>query len=112
MKALIAVTTLLLSFLVLGCATTGKLRNLELDMRQDEVRDVLGEPDAVRGSIFNEDGQLVELWEYGLFKTGTAAFYGWPTYYWLYFVENTLVQWGERGDWDETQDRIYEIRIR
>jgi hypothetical protein len=31
--------------------------------------------------------------------------------YWLYFVDNTLVRWGEAGDWGTEPQRIYEMRF-
>lgn len=32
--------------------------------------------------------------------------------YYLYFLNNELVQWGRPQDWQREADRIYEIRIR
>jgi len=78
--------------------------------------EILGEPDAARGSIRNKYGQVIEVWEYekqkrdtrrGNIYTGLA-----PTMYWLYFYDGRLVQWGEAGDWKAEADRIYEMRFR
>jgi len=52
------------------------------------------------------------VWEYRLFKTSHAAFTDRPTYYWLYFCEDELVQWGEAGDWEKEADRIYDMRFK
>jgi hypothetical protein len=68
-------------------------------------------PTAARGSMTNKYGQVVEIWEYGLYKQ-VDAFHGRYTYYWLYFHDNKLVQWGEAGDWQKEADRIYEMRFR
>jgi hypothetical protein len=32
--------------------------------------------------------------------------------YYLYFLENKLIQWGRPQDWQREADRIYEVRIR
>jgi len=101
---------LILIFLI-GCATTGKLMNLRLKMFKDDVISVMGNPTAVRGSMTNKYGQVIEVWEYALYRTGDDAFYGIPTYYWLYFYDGNLVQWGQAGDWQREADRIYEMRF-
>ena len=100
-----------LSF-VIGCATTGKLMKLQLGMTKEEVVRVMGEPDAARGSMRNKYDQVIEVWEYLLFKTDEDAMYGRKTPYWLYFYNGRLVQWGEAGDWQREADRIHEIRFR
>ena len=94
-----------------GCATTGKLMNLELQQSKQEVMTAMGKPTAARGSMTNKYGQVIEVWEYALYKTSDDAFYGNPTFYWLYFYNGKLVQWGEAGDWKREADRIYEIRF-
>jgi len=99
-------------FLVVGCATAGKLRNLNLQMTKTEVISAIGEPTAARGAITNKYGQVIEVWEYALYRTANDAFLGLPTFYWLYFNDGKLVQWGEAGDWGREADRIYEMRFR
>jgi len=103
---------ILILILLVGCATTGKLMNLRLEMNKDDVLSVMGNPTAARGSITNKYGQVIEVWEYELLKTGSDAFIGKGTYYWLFFCEGELVRWGEAGDWEKTADQIYEIRFR
>lgn len=95
--------------LFLACATTGKLMKLELEMTKKEVVGAMGNPHTVRGSITNKYGQVIEVWEYGLYKP--VGYYE-PTYYWLFFCEGKLVQWGEAGDWQKVADQIYEIRFK
>jgi len=97
---------------VIGCANTGKLMKLQLDMTKEEVIRAMGEPDAARGSMRNKYDQVIEVWEYLLSKTDDDAFHGWKTPYWMYFYNGRLVQWGEAGDWKREADRIYEIRFR
>ena len=120
----------------LGCASfTGnikseKLRTISLGMSDEEVVKNLGEPTAVRGSLRNKFNQVVEVWEYELvvpqhntagqelgklaltvLTLGTAGFvYTDKTkFYWLYFYDNKLSQWGEAGDWSKESDRIYQF---
>ncbi len=32
--------------------------------------------------------------------------------YWLYFLNDELVQWGRPGDWQREADHVYELRVR
>lgn len=102
----------LLLLLLVNCATSGKLIRLQLQMTKSEVTKAIGNPTAARGSITNRYGQVIEVWEYALFKSDNDAFFERRTFYWLYFFDNRLVQWGEAGDWQREADRIYEIRFR
>jgi len=58
-----------------------QLIKLNLGMSKAEVVSEIGKPVAARGSITNKHGQLVEVWEYAMWK-GPA-----PVDYWLYFVD-------------------------
>jgi hypothetical protein len=79
----------------------------------------------------NKYGQRVEVWEYQLSTSSQSAqklglgaltmgmsllipdrnqILG--SYYWLYFVDDRLAQWGQAGDWAREADRIYEIQFR
>ncbi len=84
--------------------TTQKLSYLQLDMTKSETTDAIGPPVSVRGSIKNKYNQIVDVWEYELYKKGRRRDY------WLFFVGDRLVQWGEAGDWNNKN--IYEIRFR
>ena len=119
---------------ILGCSSTKstkRLSRISLDMTKDEVRDNLGEPTVVRGSLKNKHGEVIEVWEYelavpssGAQKVGKgmgaivtlgvslAADTRDKGDYWLYFSDGILVQWGKAGDWKEEADRIYEYRFR
>jgi hypothetical protein len=103
---------LLSLFFLVGCATTGKLIKLNLDMTKEQVINTIGKPDAARGSMRNKYDQVIEVWEYLEYKTDDHAFYGITTPYWLYFYNGRLVQWGQAGDWKQEADRIYEMRFR
>lgn len=68
---------LLLAALVVGyVASTSRLANVELGMPKSQVRDAMGDPRAVRGSVINKKGQRVELWEYRLDDTGGIEWRG------------------------------------
>lgn len=102
----------LFGLILIGCGTsTNTLYKLNLDMTKAEVVNTMGEPDAARGSMRNKFGQVVDVWEY---KLTTKPLWGpWESsYYWLYFFDGKLVQWGKAGDWQREADRIYEMRFR
>lgn len=133
-RSLLLVGTAVLSLLIVSaCATSsGKLSEIRLEMTKDEVRRVLGEPSVVRGAIRNKFGQVIEVWEYRLalpstdsagqvigksmltvitLGIGAAAFRGEKRDYWLYFLRDNLVQWGQAGDWSREPDRIYQFNF-
>lgn len=68
-------------FLFVGCATTGKLMKLHLQMTKSEVISAIGEPTAARGAMTNKYDQVIEVWEYALYKTDDDAVRGRPTFY-------------------------------
>ncbi len=87
-----------------------KLQTISLGMTKEAITSRMGNPRAVRGSIVNESGQAVDLWEYRM----SMPNYFWTDEvrdYWLYFVDGTLSKWGEAGDWQVEKDKIYSIRF-
>lgn len=107
-------------------SSKGNLENLQLRMSKEQVKNEMGSPDEIRGSVINEQGNTVTVWQYKLYNSGTAItnfFVGillltttwWTTFpnqgdlYWLYFVEDNLAQWGQAGDWRE--DVIMRIKL-
>ena len=121
-------------FFVFTVASTGclskssQLRRVSLDMPKDEIIAALGEPTVARGCVRNKFNQVIEVWEYALvlpsddstgeivgkscltgmtFGLGAAKFKNETRDYWLYFLDNKLVQWGEAGDWEREAERIY-----
>lgn len=91
---------------------TVTVANLNLNMTRTEVISTIGQPTADRGSIVNKKGQVIEVWEYALYKTNEDALYRSPSLYWLYFYKDRLVQWSEADDWQREADRIYEMTFR
>jgi hypothetical protein len=92
-----------LGFLLATC--TPKLMKLDLGMTKSQVISAIGKPTSVRGAMINKHGETVHVWEYEFWKGPTTACY------WLYLVDDVLVQWGKAGDWQKESDRIYEIRF-
>lgn len=85
-----------------GCAHPYRdTPDLRLGMTNDEVRDVMGDPTAIRASKVYEDGQTTEVWEY---LSGIALN---PKNYWVHFENGKVVQWGEPGDFaGKAGDRV------
>ena len=110
-----------LIILLLGCAYPyGRMNyeplpmeNLSLGMSKIQVKEALGRPpSSVIGSRFEGD-HLVEVWHY------MQAYFNWyggadhiQYQYYLYFLDDKLVQWGRPGDWESEADRILEVRFR
>lgn len=123
---------LLLVLVFAGCGITVPVNNsveklslIELRMSKEKVKTAIGDPNEVRGSIVNEDNDVVTVWQYNLYAADastrnfiagflTATISWWVPLtstdsYWLYFVENQLAQWGRAGDWRE--DFIMKIKL-
>ena len=122
---------------LIGCATSperteDKFNQISLGMSKKEVLAALGKPTAAKGAIRNKYAQIIEVWEYTLALradeskgamvgktaltviTASASALGvkWVRKdYWLYFYDDTLVQWREVGDWGQEVDRIYEYKF-
>jgi hypothetical protein len=106
---------LLVTLILSACAPRAtNLSRISLDMSKNEVRRQIGEPHVVRGSIRNKYSEVIDVWEYHFYRYAGAIEGVSPYYdpYWLYFVNDTLVQWGQAGDWSKEADRIYEVRFR
>ena len=107
------VISMICAMLIFGCATTGKLMKLRLNMTKSEVIKAMGKPTTSRGSMTNKYGQVIEVWEYRTYNGYLASFHeGQYSYFWLFFSDDELVRWGKAGDWKATADRIYEVRFR
>lgn len=124
------ISCLLLAIFLASCATPAKRMTLiSLGMSKEQVVQNLGNPTVARGAIRNKFDQTVEVWEYRLalpedqvgakvvitvFSLGFAS-YMWGERdmknYWLYFVEDELVRWGEAGDWEREASQIYEFQF-
>lgn len=133
-RTLLLISTAVFSLcLVSACVTSSdKLIDIQLGMTKGQVRQELGDPTVARGAIRNKFGQVIEVWEYRLalpssdtpgqvigksmltvltLGVGAAAFKGERRNYWVYFLGDQLVQWGEAGDWSREPDRIYQFNF-
>jgi len=82
--------------LLLGCAgTTRKLMDLQLGMSKPEVVQVMGDPAAVRSATAASPKEVIEIWEYDLYKAGLIEI---SDRYWLCFSNDLLIQWGQAYD--------------
>ncbi len=121
------ISCLLLVILLAGCATPAKhMPRISLGMSKEQVVQKLGDPTVARGAIRNKFDQPVEVWEYHLAlpeDAGAKVAFTTATFeigafvhrdiknYWLYFVEDKLVRWGEAGDWEREASQIYEFQF-
>ena len=130
---LLIVTAIFSLCIVSACVTSSeKLVDVQLGMTKGQVRQVLGDPTVARGAIRNKFGQVIEVWEYRLalpssdtpgqvigksmftvitLGIGAGSFKGERRDYWMYFLGDQLVQWGEAGDWSREPDRIYQFNF-
>lgn len=57
-----------------GCGrkrrTSADLRRLSVGMTKKQVREVIGEPDEVRGSTVDKDGNVISVWSYDVYRHG------------------------------------------
>ena len=89
------VISMICAMLIFGCATTGNFMKLRLNMTKSEVIKVMGKPTTSSGSMTNKDGQVKEVWEYRKFEGHSAPFVEHYSYFWLFFLDDELVQWGK-----------------
>lgn len=89
------------------------LSNISLEMSEQEVRKLLGEPADVIGSRYYEEKHVIKVLQYmeAEFNYGTEPDRLKKNYY-FYFLDDKLVQWGRPGDWAKEADKIIELRIR
>ena len=84
------------AMLIFGCATTGNFMKLRSNMTKSEVIRVMGRPTTSSGSMTNKDGQVIEVWEYRKLNEYWLNYLeGQHSYFWLFFIDDELVQWGK-----------------
>ncbi len=89
------VISMICAMLIFGCATTGNFMKLRSNMTKSEVIKVMGKPTKSSGSTTNKDGQVKEVWEYRKFEGYSEPFVERYSYFWLFFLDDELVQWGK-----------------
>lgn len=127
------VTLLVFTIVLAGCSPSStRMQRISLGDNKEQVVKTLGNPRVVRGSIRNKYGQNIEVWEYRLalpsddspgevvaksvltvftLGMGAVTFDNEQRDYWLYFLDEELVKWGQAGDWQTESKNIYEIRF-
>jgi len=82
-------------------------------MSESEVRQTIGEPADVIGSRVYKKEHIIKVLEYmeAEFNYGGTRDRLKKDYY-LYFLDDKLVQWGRPADWQKEADQIMEIRIK
>lgn len=100
-------------FMVCGCITPSqKIGGLSLGMTPTDVHNVMGPPFAVRAAKTYEDGTTAQVWEYVPPVFSRAAFSDkYDKTYWVYFVNDKVVQWGEPGDFT-THDTTRDVTVK
>lgn len=125
----------IIAVVLCGCAGSPPSSNLQkiiLGQDKNSVVKKVGNPRVVRGAVRNKYGQDIEVWEYRfslpsddsagdvigksiltICTLGAAAqeFTAETRDYWLYFLDDELVKWGQAGDWQIESKNIYEIRF-
>ena len=89
------------------------MSKISLGMAEKKARKTLGEPEDVIGSRYYEGEHVIKVLQYleaEFSYTGDKDRL--KKDYYLYFLDDKLVQWGRPGDWEKEADKIYEIRIR
>lgn len=80
-----------------------KMLLVSVGMEKLEVIKIIGVPSAVRASISDNSGKIIEILEYRPYLLKT---------YWFHFYDGKLLKWGMPGDWKKEADSISEIRYR
>jgi len=95
-----------------SCLSSSKpihLSRITIGMEKNEVFEQLSprEPRPV-GAKQYQNG-VIEVFQY---SRRTPDSWMDNQFYWLYFLDGKLSQWGRPGDWQRQADMIYEIRMR
>lgn len=86
------------------------LTRVKLGMARQEVNEAMRKrPDNIIGSKWYGD-DLMEVVQYS--RWGGYGSSVLMERYWLYFVNDELIQWGRPGDWERESDHIYEVRVK
>lgn len=93
-----------------GYLKSQALMQVAVGMTKEQVIMQLGAPDIVRGSMKNDQGQVVEVWEYMVIRREISPL-PYSEVYWLSFHDNQLAQWCKAGDWQTAHHEMKEIRF-
>ena len=105
---------LILFLLISACGPLNKLdlSAIHIGMDKNQVKEALNRPpERVIGAKQYSNG-VIEVHAYGVPEYSQEYGKSIRQFYWLYFLNDTLVQWGRPGDWEVMSDHIYELRIK
>lgn len=101
---------LIVALCLFGCAAykTINMMAVKIGMTKTEVINAINRPPDNLIGAKQINGKTLEVLQFTQYDL-----YGDPfQQYWLYFVNDTLKQWGRPGDWKKESDSIIEIRER
>lgn len=98
---------LLLSFLLISCATSRKLNKISVGMTKEQTISILGQPVSV-----SSPGQNQEFLNYRFSETDNDAFYGITTPYYVLIEYGRVKQFGRHGDFGVTKDQTININTK
>lgn len=86
-----------LSLFLLGCASTEQFNKIQIGMTKSEVIQIVGSPRNV-----SAEGS-VEYMTYMISETGSDAYYGRETPFFVRLVNGKVEAYGKKGDFNSTQ---------
>ncbi|MEX0848613.1 MAG: hypothetical protein WD055_00090 [Candidatus Dependentiae bacterium] len=109
-QVLLMVSATILVSLLSGCCRfvlyRSELNGLRIGMSRQEVLTQLGKCNSKSAKAM-PNGEICEAWVY--YVSDYIRFGG---SYYLYFIGEQLVQFGESFDWPQPADQIHEVRVR
>ena len=87
----------ILFILLAGCATAGKINQVQIGMTKEEVIKVMGPPASMSAKGNSE------YMNYSLSETDDDAFRGWTKPYYVRLINGIVDSYGRLGDFDSTQ---------
>ncbi len=94
---------LIISIVIVGCATSGKINNVGIGMTKSEVIVVMGKPVSVSAK-----GDT-EYLNYKLSETDNDAVSGWTSKYYVRLIDGKIDSYGRTGDFDSTKTPAIKI---
>ncbi len=101
----IAISLVLVALLNTGCVRpVSHLDRVKVGMTKAQVVEQVGKAYRPAGVVQTKHGQTVEVLEYK-FKVK------YNEEYWLYFVEDSLVRFGQASDWGSVSGVLYDTKF-
>ena len=94
---------LVLTVLLVSCATSGKVNGVQIGMTKEQVITTMGKPVSVSA----KDGP--EYLNYKLSETDDDAFRGWTSPYYVRLINGKVDSYGRTGDFDSTKNPTIKI---